>query len=165
MDQRGGIIHEQHLVRWRGGEGLDSVAAAAVLGNFRDDNTWYTYLGEFVCMLPLSLPCLRGKVSPKRLPVKRPLPASIFNPLGVSRDSMRAPMRRSSLDRFLAEFGLPFETVCIFSIFARRLERECENREVAQSNYYISIFWPFQKSTYFSRGVAKIGPVRFSRVL
>ena len=78
---------------------------------------------------------------------------------------MSDPVPNSSLERFLAKIGLSLETVCKNIFFATRLERECENREMAKSNYYISIFWQFSKSTYFSRGVAKIEPVRFIRIL
>ena len=75
------------------------------------------YLRECVCILPLSLPCLRGKVRPVRPPATGVFPASIFNPLDVSRDSMRAPIPRSSLEHFFAEERLSLEEYAICFIF------------------------------------------------
>ena len=76
-----------------------------------------------MCILPLSLPCLRGKVRPVRPPASGVLPASIFNPLDVSRDSMRAPICGSSLEHFL-EKTLPVRGIRYTISFFEHLSSE-----------------------------------------
>ena len=82
------------------------------------------HLREFVCILPLSLPCLRGKVRPVRPPASGVFPASIFNPLDVSRDSMRAPIPGSSLEHFFEKKTLPVRRIRYTISFFEHLSSE-----------------------------------------
>ena len=68
-------------------------------------------------ILPSSLPCPRAVRGVPNSKTTGLLPASIFNPLGVFPDSMRAPPPRSSLARFLAKSGLPFREFDTFFHF------------------------------------------------
>ena len=86
----------------------------------------------------------------------------MFNPLGVSRDSMRAPVPRSSLERFFGKKGLPFEkfdTLFHFLTPSRaRVRKMTLKMKSAKVIDFYSVFVTLpQKGAYFTRGVTKIG--------
>ena len=128
------------------------------------------YLREFVCILPLSLPCLRGKVRPVRPPATGVFPASIFNPLGVSRDSMRAPIRRSSLEHFFGK-TLPVRgiryTISFFEhLSSESVKNDHKKKKCEKVVGFCSVSRTLFKNTRNRREVLqKSSPCNFYRVL
>ena len=123
--------------------------------------------GSLVSILPSSLPCLRAERRPVTSVASGLLPASTFNPLDVSRDSMRHPLSRSSLERFFEKSSFPFETCDTFRKFfnpsrARVLKLTTGANPIENCIFFCN---PQKKTSFFVRVLQKLRPVRFYRVL
>ena len=81
----------------------------------------------------------------------------MFNPLGVSRDSMRVPVARSGLERFFGKKGLPFEkfdTLFHFLTPSRaRVRKMTLKMKSAKVIEFYSVFLPSRKKALISLGV------------
>ena len=122
-----------------------------------------------VSILPSSLPCPRAERRPVTSVATGLFPASIFNPLDVSRDSMRVPLCGSGLERFFEKRTLPFgkfDTLFHFLNTSRaRVLKMTHFRKILKSNCVLHCFFTLPKNSRFTLGVLqKSSPDHFNRV-